>query len=100
MRLALPIVLLLFGVSSAHGQAQTSGARAESTAQAPVQPRPVASPAPALPEDSATNQPSARAEAATAAGQVEAQEPKKRSRVVWFLVGAVVVLGAVLAATL
>lgn len=104
MRIALPIVLLLFGASSAYGQAQTSASAAESTvpapAQAPVQPRPATSPAPAVPEESNRDQPSARAEAATAAEKVEAQEPKKRSRVVWFLVGAVVVLGVVLAATL
>jgi hypothetical protein len=103
MRIALPIVLLLFGASSAHGQAQSAASRAESTApapaQAPVEPAPVASPVLVLPEEPAKDQPSARAEAAATGEHVQAQE-KKHSRVVWFLVGAVVVLGVVLAATL
>ncbi len=104
MRIALPVVLLLFGASSAHGQTQTSGSvepRAEPTvpAQAPVQPLPTAAPAPALQEELVTPRGSARVEATTAAEQAQPAE-KKRSRVVWFLVGAVVVLGILVAATI
>ena len=100
MRIALPVVLLLFGTLSVHAQAPTSGSPISSTvppsAQAPVQSPNTAASAPALP-DSTEPQTSARAEAATTVPQAESQQPKKRSRVVWFVVGAVVVLGIIVA---
>jgi hypothetical protein len=62
----------------------------------PAQALPAAAPArPAAPTRPRTP---ARAEAATTVEEAEAQEPKKRSRVVWILVGAVIVLAIIVAA--
>ena len=103
MRIALPVVLLLFGALSVHAQAQAPASGSPTipstvppSAQARVQPPNTAASTSAL-QDSTKPQTSARAEAATAVPQAESQEPKKRSRVVWFLVGAVVVLGIIVA---
>jgi hypothetical protein len=101
MRIARPVALLLFSTSIAFGQTQTSGfavaGKGQAEKQAPAQPVPAA--APALPKEPTEPQTSARAEAATTVQQSEAQEPKKQNRVVWFLVGAVVVLAIIVAAS-
>jgi hypothetical protein len=106
MRIALPAVLLLFGSASVGAQAQTTSPATESatpvSVQAPAQPTPAAPPvsaraaAPAAPAAPAAAQTVARAEAATAVERTAVQE-RKRSRLVWFLVGAVVVLGIIVA---
>ena len=102
MRIALPVLFLLFGASAASGQTQTPRAPVEAAvpaaAPATVQPIPAATPAPAAAtEEPTTVQASTRAEAAAVAERTEAQEPRRRSRVVWFLVGAVVVLALIVA---
>jgi hypothetical protein len=103
MRITLPVVLLLFTVTTAQGQAQTSaapvGAAVPAPAEVPAAPAPAVAVAPAdvpaRPADAV-----APAEAARPAAEARAEEPTRKSRAVWFLVGAVVVLGIVLAATL
>ena len=105
MRIALPLVFLLFGMSSAHSQTPTQSqtptatptAEQAVTVQPQVQPPTAAVPAPAVPEESVRPQTPARAEAATATHESKADEPRQRSRVLWILVGAVFVLGILVA---
>jgi hypothetical protein len=111
MRIALPVVVLLFGASSARAQIGTSEPVAETRAeavvppvpvvpaQAPVQPLRAAATTPALQEQPTAQRAPAPAEAA-AVGRARQEEPKRRSRVVWFLVGAVAVLGIIVATSL
>jgi len=106
MRTTLPVVLLLLGASSARssaqGQADTSGFAVASTvpsqAPAPTRSVPAAAAAPALRAAPTQPQVSARAEAVAAAAHAQPEEPKKRSRVLWILVGAVAVLAIIVAA--
>jgi hypothetical protein len=105
MRIALPF-LLLFGLMSLDARAQAPGATAQPPAQlpaeagVPVQPAPAAPTQSAPPAEPANAQQPAHAEAVTDAGQAQPEKPKQRSRAVWFLLGAVVVLGIVLAASM
>jgi hypothetical protein len=99
MRTILPIALLLLGASSAQGQSDTSEFAAASTvpapSQVPTRSVPAAAPEPAPAPTRA--QTSARAEAVTSAPGAQQEEPRKRSRVLWILVGAVAVLAIILA---
>jgi hypothetical protein len=97
MRIALPAVLLLFGSASAGAQTLPA---AESAASAPApataQPAPTASPSGPRAMEPASPETVTRTKPTTAAEPTVVQE-KKRSRVVWFLVGAVVVLAIIVA---
>ncbi|MHB1222668.1 MAG: hypothetical protein ACYC2G_01270 [Gemmatimonadaceae bacterium] len=113
MRIVLPF-LLLFGFMSLDARAQAPVATAQPSAQlpaevpaevpaearVPAQSTPAAAPQAAPPGEPASAQQPAHAEAATDAGQAQPEEPKQRSRAIWFLLGAVVVLGVVLAASM
>ncbi len=106
MRYTLPAALLLFGAANVHAQPQTSGSSVDSTVpvpspSAPARLLPAPAPAFVLPERSTTMpQPSARAEVVASADEAAAPvvQERRRSRLVWFLVGAVVVLGILVAA--
>jgi hypothetical protein len=102
MRITLPVAFLLIGASSAQGQTDTSGFAVAPTvpaeAPAPARSLPAAAPAPALPAASTQPQASAHAEAVTAAPAAQPEQPRKRSRVLWILVGAVAVLAIIVAA--
>jgi hypothetical protein len=98
MRITLPIVLLLFGASSAHGQTRSAPSAVASAEAAPA----LTQSTPATAQDSAIStaptrpQPSVRAEETKTVEPARAQEPKQPSRVVWILVGAVLVLATIL----
>ena len=107
MRLALPFVLVLVTVPSAQGQTQAattaSPLSAPPSVEAPTSVPPLPDPAPgSRPAEDPARPPAvaAPAESSHAAERTQADEPKTRSRTVWFLVGAVVVLTIVLVATL
>lgn len=102
MRMIVPVVLLLFGATSVVAQPQTSGTppvEPRAPLPAPVQPLPAATPVPVLPEPSNTSEASTRAEGPAAAEESQPEEPRKRSRMLWFLAGAVAVLAIILVAS-
>ena len=99
MRSLIPAVLLLFSSAGVTVHAQPVPAAA-STTPAPVavdtQTTRAASPAVGHAEVPASQQTATRVEPAADAEPAAVQE-RKRSRVVWFLLGAVAVLGIILA---
>ncbi len=99
MRFVIPAVLLLFSSAGFAAHAQSVPASA-STNPAPVavdtQTTRAAAPVVRQAEEPASPQAATRVEPATDAEPAAVQE-RKRSRVVWFLLGAVAVLGIILA---
>jgi hypothetical protein len=107
MRIALPVVVLLFGATSAHGQVQPSGSTVDFAAvPAAVEPVPAAAStpaaapaaAPALASAPTGIEAPARAEAAVTAERAQPAQRRGPTRAVWFLLGAVAVLALILVA--
>jgi hypothetical protein len=98
MRILIALLALLLGTTAAHAQSVVAEPLAPPAPQVQVTP----ASAPSYPVTGTLSNSEVPAEAASIVPEEAAQqqEPRQRSRAVWVLVGAVIVLAIVLAATI
>ena len=98
MRIFIALLGLLFCTTAVHAQSEVTESLAAPAPQ--VRLAPATAPSYPITSELASSVAPAEAAATVPAETNQQQEPRQRSRAVWVLVGAVIVLGIVLAATL